>query len=225
MQFKSVTFDLDGTLLDTVPDLYEASRRTLAELGLPQRSESEIRNFVGQGVVVLVRRCLTRETPPSEAQLNEAVAVFQRHYAAVNGKYCQIFANVLAGLDAWQATGLPLAVVTNKPAAFTEPLLERMGLMNYFDAIVSGDTTPHRKPHPEPLRHACQQMGSDLSANLHIGDSRHDIETARNAGCAVYCVPYGYNEGEAVRAEDCDALVADLSVALKQAGDAMEKGR
>ena len=217
MHFQSVTFDLDGTLLDTVPDLYEASRRTLAELGLPLRSENEIRNFVGQGVAVLVRRCLTRPLPPDEATLAAAIAVFQRHYAAVNGKFCRIFENVLPGLDAWKATGLPLAVVTNKPAAFTEPLLAAMGLSGYFDAIVSGDSTPHRKPHPAPLHHACRLMNSEPAGNLHIGDSRHDIETARNAGCTVYCVPYGYNEGEMVRAEDCDALVADLASALQVA--------
>lgn len=217
MIFHSVTFDLDGTLLDTVPDLHEAARRTLAELGLPPRSENEIRDFVGQGVAVLVRRCLTHGAPPDEAVLAEAVAVFQRHYAAVNGKFCRIFANVLPGLAAWRATGLPLAVVTNKPAAFTEPLLEAMGLSGYFAAIVSGDSTPYKKPHPAPLHLACRLMGSAPERNLHIGDSRHDIATARNAGCAVYCVPYGYNEGEPVRAEDCDALVDNLAAALARA--------
>lgn len=217
MHFESVTFDLDGTLLDTVPDLHAAAQATLSELGLPPRSEDEIRNFVGQGVIVLVRRCLTWTTPPDERGLAEAVEVFQRHYAAVNGQKSRIFKGVVEGLDAWRATGLPLAVVTNKPAAFTEPLIERMGLAAYFTAIVSGDTTPYRKPHPAPLHYACQLMETATSTNLHIGDSRHDIETARNAGCAVYCVPYGYNEGEAVRADDCDALVESLGAALQAA--------
>ncbi len=81
---------------------------------------------------------------------------------------------MLAGLEAWRATGVPLAVLTNKPAAFTEPLLERMGLKHYFSAIVSGDSTPFRKPHPDPLRHACTQMGRAVNTNLHIGDSRHE---------------------------------------------------
>lgn len=224
MKFASVTFDLDGTLLDTVGDLAEASRRMLEDLGLPPRSEDEIRRFVGQGIVVLVRRCLDRGKAPDEALLERAVDTFRRHYAAVNGKKTRIFTGVIAGLDAWRATGLPLAVVTNKPAAFTEPLLERMGLTHYFSAIVSGDSTPFRKPHPEPLRHACALMGSDPAANLHIGDSRHDIETARNAGCTVYCVPYGYNEGETVRAEDCDALVESLGAALLAARSVCKKG-
>lgn len=217
MHFQSVTFDLDGTLLDTIADLAEASNRMLANLGLPPRDEDEIRRFVGQGVVVLVRRCLDRGTPPDEALLARAVEVFKPHYAAVNGRKTRIFDGVLAGLDAWQATGLPLAVLTNKPAAFTEPLLERMGLAGYFAAIVSGDSTPFRKPHPEPLRHACMRMGRAVNTNLHIGDSRHDIETARAAGCTVYCVPYGYNEGEAIRREDCDALVENLGAALRTA--------
>lgn len=217
MRFQSVTFDLDGTLLDTVPDLAEASNRMLAELGLPLRSEDEIRSFVGRGIVVLVQRCLDRGAAPDEALLARAVEVFKRHYAAVNGNETRVFAGVLAGLEAWRATGVPLAVLTNKPAAFTEPLLERMGLKHYFSAIVSGDSTPFRKPHPEPLRHACAQMDRAVNTNLHIGDSRHDIEVARAAGCAVYCVPYGYNEGEAVCASDCDALVENLGSALLMA--------
>ena len=214
MRFQSVTFDLDGTLLDTVPDLAEASNRMLAELGLPLRSEDEIRSFVGRGIVVLVQRCLDRGAAPDEALLARAVEVFKRHYAAVNGNETRVFAGVLAGLESWRATGVPLAVLTNKPAAFTEPLLERMGLKHYFSAIVSGDSTPFRKPHPEPLRHACSQMGRAVNTNLHIGDSRHDIDVARAAGCTVYCVPYGYNEGEAVSASDCDALVENLESAL-----------
>lgn len=217
MKFRSVTFDLDGTLLDTVCDLTEACRLMLLELALPPRSEDEIRRFVGRGMAVLVERCLTREQPPSSAQLNDAIAVFRRHYATVNGLKAQFFPGVREGLAAWAATGLPLAIVTNKPAAFTLPLLERVGIAPYFMSIVSGDTTPERKPHPAPLLHACAELGVEVASNLHIGDSKHDIETARNAGCAVYCVPYGYNEGEAVRREACDALVENLLHALELA--------
>jgi phosphoglycolate phosphatase len=220
MKFKSVTFDLDGTLLDTVGDLTEACRRMMLDLDLPPRSEAEIRSFVGQGMLVLVRRCLDQGCEPAPGQMERAVAVFQQHYAAVNGENTRFFSGVREGLAAWQATGLPLGIVTNKPAAFTEPLLIRTGLAHYFSCIVSGDTTPHRKPHPAPLLHACAALGSVPADNLHIGDSKHDIETARQAGCTVYCVPYGYNEGELVRAEDCDALVADLGVALRLARSA-----
>lgn len=219
MRFQSVTFDLDGTLLDTVPDLHAACNAMLAELGLPLRSEDEIRNFVGQGVAVLVLRCLRNVAPTDSHSLYQAVQVFQRHYAVTNGMRSRLFHGVREGLEAWRATGLPLAVVTNKPAAFTAPLLDRMGLSHYFSVVVSGDTTPHRKPHPAPLQHACAHMGSAPEHNLHIGDSRHDIESARNAGCTVFCVPYGYNEGELVREADCDALVATIREAVRVAKD------
>ena len=143
---RSITFDLDGTLLDTVADLTEACRLMLDEMAQPARSEAEIRRFVGRGMVVLVERCLTWEEAPDQAMLAQGIAAFQRHYAAVNGHQAQFFPGVREGLAAWHATGLPLAVVTNKPAAFTEPLLERTGIAHYFSAVVSGDTTPHRKP-------------------------------------------------------------------------------
>ena len=217
MKFKSVTFDLDGTLLDTVGDLTEACQRMLHDLDLPTRSEAEIRTFVGQGMLLLIRRCLHWGSEPAECEMERAVAAFKHHYSAVNGKNAQFFSGVLDGLDAWKSTGLPLAIVTNKPAAFTEPLLIKTGLMPYFSYVVSGDTTPHRKPHPAPLLHACALLGTLPADNLHIGDSKHDISSARQAGCPVYCVPYGYNEGELIQAEDCDAVVADLGAALRLA--------
>jgi len=220
MQFESVTFDLDGTLLDTVADLAEASNRMLRELDLPTYSEDDILRFIGRGINVLVERCLTRPEPPSPEQLDRAIAAFKRHYAEVNGQFATIYPGVLEGLQAWKATGLPMAVITNKAAVFTEPLLERMGLRGYFDVVVSGDTTPHKKPYPEPVLHACRVMGSSPERNLHIGDSIHDIYAARAAGSTVYCVPYGYNEGRAVRSEDCDALLADLYASLQLKGDA-----
>ena len=214
MKFKSVTFDLDGTLLDTVADLAEASNRTMLELGQPTYSEDEIRSFIGRGINVLVERCLAREQPPAPELLATAIDAFKRHYAAVNGEMAAFYPGVLEGLQAWKATGLPMGVVTNKAGDFTLALLSKKGLADIFDVVVAGDTTPHKKPHPEPIHHACREMGSDAASNLHIGDSIHDIHAAKAAGSAAYCVPYGYNEGRAVRAEDCDALVGDLLEAL-----------
>lgn len=215
--FQSVTFDLDGTLLDSVADLAEACRRMLAELGEPPRSEDEVRCFVGKGMAVLVERCLTHEQPPTPERLAAAIAVFQRHYAEVNGCYTRIYPGVQEGLAAWRASGLPLGVVTNKPARFTEPLLERMGLADYFAVVVSGDTMAYKKPHPEPILYACRRLGVAPQHNLHIGDSKNDIEAARAAGCTAFCVPYGYNEGKPVDSADCDALVSDLLAAHRLA--------
>lgn len=217
MKFTSVTFDLDGTLLDTVADLAEASNRMLQELGLPTYREDEIRCFIGQGIAVLVERCLSREQPPSAVLLARAIESFKRHYAAVNGQKTTLYPGVLAGLEAWQATGLPMGIITNKAAIFTQALLERKGLADFFSVIVSGDTTPHKKPHPAPVHYACRVMGTQAAGNLHIGDSIHDIHAAKAAGSAAYYVPYGYNEGRLVEAGDCDALVSNLLAALSQA--------
>ena len=220
MHFQSVTFDLDGTLLDTIADLAEACRLMLDEVGAPPRSQAEVHSFVGKGMAVLVERCLTHEHPPTDEQLHAAIESFKRHYSTVNGKFCQIYEGVLDGLDAWKASGLKMGVVTNKPGMFTEQLLDRMGLSDYFDVVVSGDTTAHKKPHPEPILHACRIFGVRPDRNLHIGDSLNDVHAAHAAGSHAYCVPYGYNEGKPVRAADCDALVADLPAALQVARNA-----
>jgi phosphoglycolate phosphatase len=217
MYFQSVTFDLDGTLLDTIADLAEACRLMLDEIGAPPRSPAEVHGFVGKGMAVLVERCLTHEQAPSAEQLHAAIEAFKRHYAAVNGQFTQIYPGVIAGLDAWKAHGLKMGVVTNKPGMFTEALLDRMGMSGYFDVIVSGDTTAHKKPHPEPILYACRLFGVRPDRNLHVGDSENDILAARAAGSPTFCVPYGYNEGKPVDSADCDALVSNLLVAYQQA--------
>lgn len=217
MHFQSVTFDLDGTLLDTITDLAEACRLMLAEIGEPPRSLAEVHGFVGKGMAVLVERCLTHGEPPSAEKLHAAIESFKRHYATVNGRFTQIYPGVLDGLQAWRASGVRMGLVTNKPGMFTEALLERMGMADYFDVVVSGDTTGHKKPHPEPILHACRILGVRPDRNLHIGDSKNDIHAAHAAGCLAYAVPYGYNEGAPVDSADCDALVSDLLAAYRQA--------
>ncbi len=215
--FDSVTFDLDGTLLDTIADLAEACRLMLEELGEPPRTTAEVHRFVGKGMAVLVERCLTRETAPTAERLHQAIEVFKRHYAEVNGRFSLVYPGVLEGLEAWRASGVKMGVVTNKPGMFTEALLERMGLADYFEIVVSGDTTAHKKPHPEPILHACRLFGVRPDRNLHIGDSLNDVQAARAAGSPTFCVPYGYNEGRPVDSAECDALVSDLLAAYREA--------
>ena len=156
---RAVLFDLDGTLLDTIEDLAEASNRMLEELGRPRRPLAQIHSFVGKGIPNLVRRCMTEDARASEAEIEQAVASFRRHYAQVNGQNTRIYPGVLDTLDAMRALKLQLACVTNKAEAFTLPLLERMGLMSYFGAVVSGDTLPVKKPDPAVLHHACDLLG------------------------------------------------------------------
>lgn len=217
MHFQSVTFDLDGTLLDTIADLAEGCRLMLAEIGAPPRSPAEVHSFVGKGMAVLIERCLTWEEAPSAEYLQSAIQSFQSHYSAVNGQKTTIYPGVLDGLAVWKAHGLKMAIVTNKPTAFTLPLLKHVGIDHFFDVVVCGDTTTERKPHPEPVLYACREMGVTPEQNLHIGDSFNDVAAARAAGSVAFCVPYGYNEGEPVDSANCDALVSDLLAAYQQA--------
>ena len=210
---RSVTIDLDGTLLDTVPDLAAAANAMLREMGRPEFSIETIAAFIGRGIPKLVARCLP---DLDEAAVDQAQVIFRRHYAIENGRRSALFPGVLEGLQALRAAGLPLAVITNKAAAFTEPLLVATQLAPWFRFAVSGDTLAHKKPHPAQLLHACERMGTLPAENLHIGDSHHDAVAARAAGCPVFIVPYGYNEGEDVQGIDCDAIVASLAEAARR---------
>lgn len=221
MKIRAVTFDLDGTLLDTVVDLAVACDAAMVELGRAPHGVDRVRRFVGKGMAVLVERCLTAADgrAPDGELLAHAIAVFRRHYADVNGRSAREYPGVRAGLAAFRGLGLPLAVVTNKPTAFTGPLLEKTGLADFFVVAVSGDTTANRKPHPEPILHACNILGVRPEENLHVGDSDNDILAARAAGCRAFAVPYGYTEEGPVDTANCDALVSDLLEAARRVAE------
>lgn len=211
---RAVLFDLDGTLLDSIPDLSEACHRMMVELGRAPHSIDTIRTFVGKGMLNLVRRCLAEHGTASDAEMAAAVDAFRRHYAEVNGLATTIYEGVVPALEALQAHGVAMACVTNKPAAFTGPLLERMGIAGYFGATVSGDTLAEKKPHPAPLIHACELLGVTVAESLMIGDSANDAEAARAAGMPVLLVTYGYSEGMPVDSIECDGLLSSLVDAL-----------
>jgi len=212
---RAVIIDLDGTLLDTVPDLSTAADAMLAEIGRKPLGAGVVRDLVGKGLPNLVTRCLSA-TGGSDAELQaSALEVFKRHYRACNGRRTMVYSGVTAGLDAFRRMAMPLGCVTNKAAAFAEPLLEMTGLRGYFSVVVSGDTLPEKKPHPAPLLHICRELGVPPHQAVVIGDSINDVQAARAAGCRVFCVPYGYNEGRDVRELDCDAIVADLEEASR----------
>jgi phosphoglycolate phosphatase len=210
---RSLTIDLDGTLLDTIPDLAAAANGMMRELGRPEHDIDTVAAFVGRGIPNLVARCVPDLAGESLARAQD---IFRRHYALENGRRAKPYPGVLEGLQAFRDAGLPMAVITNKAAAFTDPLLLATGLATWFEFAVSGDSLPEKKPHPMPLLHACRRMGSAADENLHIGDSRHDAAAARAAGCPVFLVPYGYNEGEDVQGIDCDAIVTSLAEAARR---------
>ncbi|MBP1626228.1 MAG: phosphoglycolate phosphatase [Holophagaceae bacterium] len=207
-----ILFDLDGTLLDTVADLAEATNRMLRELGQKERSLEEVTTFIGNGIRSLVNRSVSEGREATPALLEAAYGVFQRHYAEVNGLATRPYPGVTEALKDLQERGLKLGCVTNKSEAFIFPVLDALGMSSFFGSVVGGDTLPQRKPDPEPLFHACQQLGIDPSRALMVGDSPNDAIAARRAGIPVLLVTYGYSAEVPLEAIDCDGLIPTLSV-------------
>lgn len=212
LRIKAVIIDLDGTLLDTIPDLAAAANMMLAEIGRPPFDIELIRTFVGKGLVNLVERTLAGSVDGAAdpALTARALPIFERCYVEVNGRHTTLYPGVKDGLDRLRAAHLPLACVTNKSGRFTLPLLDMVGLTPYFRSVVSGDTLAVKKPDPAPLLHACAALEIAPRDVLMIGDSLNDTQAARAAGCPVFCVTYGYSEGHDVRELDSDALVDSL---------------
>jgi len=217
MRFTSVLFDLDGTLLNTIPDLTDGVNGMRMALGMPPLRQDIVSTYVGKGSEVLVRRALQDNLRPEEPIDPELFAqgmeLFYQYYHTVNGDKTVIYDGVLEGLRAFREQGVKMAVVTNKPEEFTEPLLVNTGLASFFEHAVSGDTCKRKKPDPMPLQYACQLLESRPQDTLMIGDSQNDVQAARAADMAVVAVPYGYNEGQGVQNLGADAIVSSIDEA------------
>ena len=214
---KAVMIDLDGTLLDTASDLAAAANMMLRELGRAELPLETIQSYIGKGIQKLVKRSLTGslDDEPDAELFDKAMPIYERDYVKTLCVNTRPYPGVIEGLNALREAGFRLACVTNKAEAFTLPLLRATGLFDYFDIVLSGDSLPKKKPDPMPLLHACTHFGILPHEMLLIGDSLNDAEAARAAGCHVFCVPYGYNEGRDVRELDCDAIVTSVYDATK----------
>jgi phosphoglycolate phosphatase len=163
----------------------------------------------------LVRRALalaTGTTPEAieDAELADALARYQAHYAARLGRETRPFPGMIEALERLHAMGIPLAVVTNKAARFVRPHLAQAGIEHFFALVLGGDDLPTRKPEPGPLLHVAKAFGVPAHRLLMVGDSNNDVLAARAAGCPVLVLPYGYSEGEPVQSLDADGIVASL---------------
>ncbi len=213
-------FDLDGTLVDSAPDLAAAVDQMLEHLGRTPVGIDRVREWVGNGASVLVRRALARQTdwepaqPKDDALFNDALAIFFHAYGQINGRHAVVYDGVEACLARLKEHGCKLAVVTNKPEQFVAPLLEQMGLDHWFDLSVGGDTLPVKKPDPTPLLHAMEALGGTRGTTVMVGDSSADIDAALAAGLPCVAVRYGYNFGQSVDALGADAVVDSLAELL-----------
>jgi len=207
---RLVMFDLDGTLMDSVPDLAAAVDKMLMLLGREPAGIERVRDWVGNGSRVLVRRALAGQLDHdgvSDELADEALALFMQAYAGGH-ELTAVYPGVRECLDWLREREVKLAIITNKPAQFIEPLLEEKGLAGYFDWLVGGDTLPQQKPDPAALFWVMDKAGVAPGESLFVGDSRNDVRAAKAATVRCVALTYGYNHGEPI-ADEQPALVLD----------------
>ena len=219
---EMILIDVDGTMVDSVPDLAFCIDEMMRTLGREPWGEERVREWVGNGVERLVRRALTGQLDgePDDSDFERAYPVFLDLYTDNTSKRSMLYRGVTEGLEYLQAAGYALGCVTNKAQRFTVPLLKTLGVYDAFAIVVSGDTLPYTTPHPAPLLHAAEFFGVEPASALMVGDSVSDVKAARAAGFMIACVPYGYNHGEDIRDAKPDLLIdtlADLRIVLEQA--------
>jgi phosphoglycolate phosphatase len=217
--YPAYLFDLDGTLIDTAPDINNALNVTLQSAGLTAVDESLTRHWVGHGSRMLLQQALTHHARTDlladDVELARLLDCFIAHYTAHIADSGRPYPGVVETLDHLRGRGVRMAVVTNKLTALTHPVLAALNLHTYFDAIVCGDTLPQHKPDPAPALHACRSLGVAPADALFVGDSSTDVATARNAGCPVVAVRDGYNHGTPAEALGADAVIVSFTELLR----------
>ena len=213
LHIRAIAIDLDGTLLDTLPDLCGAVNLTMAELDLPELPLEIVKTFVGKGLMAHVgkslRYVLNRE--PSDAELDRALTVYRRLYAEHVADNTTIYPGVIEGLEAFKSRGLRLSVVTNKWTSYSETLLAHFKLTAYFDHLVCGDTLTTNKPDPGMMFYSAGRFGVHPREMLMIGDSGNDSRAAQAAGSPVVLLDYGYSEGESLSDLRANAIVSTFA--------------
>lgn len=215
---KLVVFDLDGTLLDSAPDIATAANQTLQALGRESLSESQIRNYVGNGADVLLARALSRSVTVdpklSDALRQEARGLFDDFYAQTGHQQSRLYQGVISTLERLHQGEIAMALLTNKPSQFIPAILAQHQLGEYFVEVIGGDTFAAKKPDPMALLWLMQKHQLNAEQVLMVGDSKHDIQAAKNAGCRSLGVTYGYNHGEPIEASQPDFVANQLSELL-----------
>ena len=209
--------DVDGTLVDSVPDLAYCVDETMKAIGKKPWGEAQVRHWVGNGIPKLVERCLTSELEGTldQVEYDQAYPIFLELYSHNTSVRSCLYDGVKEGLDYMKVQGYKLGCVTNKAEQFTLPILKDLGIFDYFGIVVSGDTLSKKKPDPLPLLHSAEFFGIDPQHALMLGDSVSDVKASRAAGFEIICMSYGYNHGNDIRDNSPD-LVIDSMAELKE---------
>ncbi|WP_297440641.1 phosphoglycolate phosphatase [Sulfurimonas sp.] len=211
---KVIIFDFDGTLIDSVPDLTLAVNHMLRALSRDPFSQELVHSWVGNGAQTLVKRALLGKSEVDEildeTLFQKALDIFLNYYGKNVCIHTKLYPNVIKTLISLKDRGFKLAIVTNKPVAFVEPILQGLALDEYFEYYIGGDSLQQKKPDPEPLLHVCKKMDISVSNAVMIGDSKNDIIAASNAAMDSIGVSYGYNYGQKIDIYEPNAVVDDI---------------
>lgn len=211
---KMVLIDVDGTLVDSVPDLAWCVDEMLKRIDMTPHGEDAVRNWVGNGVIRLVERALTNDLDgyPDQALFDKAMPIFNELYSVYHSDRSTLYPGVAKGLQYLHAIdGLKIGCVTNKAERFTIPILKNLGIHDDFELIVCGDTLEKKKPDPMPLLHSAEALGVKPEESMMLGDSKSDVKAARAAGFSIICMSYGYNHGEDIRNYEPDAVIDSMT--------------
>lgn len=212
-----VMFDLDGTLVETAPEIADAVNDTLAEAGWPVVTQGQVESWIGQGTGELLIAALSQATGMAAAAVRSDPGLapladrFGHHYACRCGTRSRLYPGARDLLDTLRRRGVRLAVLTNKETRFVQPVLAAHGLSGCIDLQVCGDTLPTKKPDPAGMLACLAAFGTRPEQALMVGDSSIDAATARNAGVPCWLLPHGYNSGQPVEACGPDRVVADFA--------------
>jgi len=214
-----IIFDLDGTLIDSVPDLVTAVNQMQSALKRKVFEEKLVRSWVGNGAQILVKRALSANVEIDknidEIFFQKALKIFLAAYKENVCVKTQVYPNVHTTLQALKEKGCKMAIVTNKPYVFVEPILSTLELETFFSLYLGGDTLEQKKPHPAPLLHVCKEMGTSVERAVMVGDSKNDILAANAADMQSIAVSYGYNYGEDISLYEPDVIVNDFADILE----------
>ena len=220
MDKQLLIFDFDGTLIDSVPDLADATNAMLTTLGKETYSIDSIRNWVGNGSKMLVERALVGKIEVLEGELtveeaDHAEQVFFDAYKNISGSKTVAYPDVDSGLKKLKTAGYTLALVTNKPIRFVPKILQSFGWQGLFSEVLGGDSLPVKKPDPAPLLHVCEALGISTDKTIMIGDSRNDILAGQNANMDTLGLSYGYNYGQDIRELNPTVAFDDFAALLE----------